>query len=95
VRGGKRYKVKWGLSPGCRELTETVSKMKFKREQLMPISDEFEELTVQNFKNADSWNSYHVSNAIEVVKKVLRERRIETKGYLEALCLIHKKSILE
>jgi hypothetical protein len=95
VRGGKRYKVKWGLSPGCGEQTETVSKKKFKREQLLPVNDEFEELTVQHFKNADSWNSYHVSNATEVVKEVLRERRIGTEGYLEALCLLHKKSIPE
>jgi hypothetical protein len=76
----------------CGEKTGTVSKKKFKREQLMPISDEFEELTVQHFKNADSWNSYHVSNATEVVKEVLRERRIiGTDGYLEALCVLHKK----
>jgi hypothetical protein len=95
VRGGKRYKVKWGLAPGCGEQTETVSKKNFKREQLLAITDEFEELTVQHFKNADSWNSYHVSNATEVVKEVLRERRIGTEGYLEALCLLHKKSIPE
>jgi hypothetical protein len=92
LKEGKRYKVEWGLAPGCGERTKTISKKKFKREQLLPVSDEFQELTVQHFKNADSWNSYHVTNATSEVKEVLRERKIGKEGYLEALCLLHDKS---
>jgi hypothetical protein len=88
----RKFKIEWGLSPGMGEKSGKVARKRFRRDQLLLCTEENEEITVQLFKNADSWNSYEVKLSSEEVKEVFRER-ITSKGYLEVLCLL-KNSVL-
>jgi hypothetical protein len=90
VRNGERYKIKWGVAPGNNEKSGQISKKRFKRNQLLPVTKEFEGLTVQHYQNADSWNSYDVKSVDEKIKEVLRERTT-SEGFLEALCVLKGK----
>jgi hypothetical protein len=90
LRHGARYLIRWGVAPGNNEKSGQVSKVKFLRSQLLPVSEEFEGLTVQHYQNADSWNSYEVKSVDLKIKEVLRERST-ADGFLETLCLLHQK----
>ena len=87
IRSGEKYRLKWGLSPGPQGRTGQVAKKTFKRDQLLPVTHQTQELTVQLFQNADSWNSYETYFAKERVIRVFRQRKTE-EGYLEVLCLL-------
>jgi hypothetical protein len=86
VREGLQYQVKQDLVPGAGEKTNTVSKLRFKRDQLLAITDELEEVTIQHFRDADSWNSYENTFSEKNVGEIFRERKTQN-GFLELLCL--------
>jgi hypothetical protein len=85
LRGGTKFKVEWGSSPGCGEKEGAVSKQEFFRDQLKLVVGEETSLAIEWFKNADSWNSYETEFVKRNVVKMFRERKVDK--WLEVLCL--------
>jgi hypothetical protein len=87
-----KFQIRWGLAPGMGKKSGSVCKKLFHQDQLLLCTNENQELTVQLFQNADSWNSYEVELSTTKVQAVFRERKT-SKGYLEVLCLLENKPI--
>ena len=85
-RNGKYYRVKWGRSSPPNQREGEISRKDLRWDQLILQKEgEEEELVVQFYNQADSYNTTTVSKKRKDLEKVWRQRKTEREE-LEILC---------
>ena len=86
LRNGKYYKVKWSKSPPPKQKEGEISRKQLRWDQLLAQEDgEDEELVLQFYNQADSYNTSEVSKMKKNLDKVWRQR-VNERGELVILC---------